>query len=54
MKKKNRKKLKISIILKIFLEKPHQIGSKHYLVRFGNHTIMGTALIETALIGDPL
>ena len=29
-------------------------GNSHYLVPFGNRTIAGTALIETALTGDPL
>ena len=29
-------------------------GNSHYLVPFGNRTIAGTTLIETALTGDPL
>ena len=29
-------------------------GNSHYLVPFGNRTIAGTALIETALTRDPL
>ena len=29
-------------------------GNSHYLVPFGNRTIAGTALIETALIGESL
>ena len=29
-------------------------GNSHYLVPFGNRTIAGTALIETALTGESL